>query len=438
MSWFEEYPLWDDIHDIIKAENQGTYHYDLTLHSHSDELKAIDIISIDIESDYVNGYTDIITVVAIFPIGDFVYRMYPYRDMLEASLDIKGIETRYRVILPNNVLKIASDMYETFNDMETLNEFTTHTIEMQLVELAAEPAKMATSEDVFRGKLIDIIPNVFKAALSTIRVNGKKIITKVIMQDPDNDKEYDPFVIESHTSMMGLVSWIQSSYGIYYHGASRYVSFKGNKVYWRIYDICNPLKYENEKHKIRCFLIPPNHKLPMMNSWKEEEDVLSFIGTTPMQDSTGLDSRPTNRPIGSSFQTADKLTLNDIKIDGGYPYGSDDWVSKQVIYTKRPDLLVDKPHDGLTNNKFDAISKQVGNFLGTKTVIWHAAKINHILPGNTLNLYTVDKMDKIVEFKCAILRTKRIINKESAAVSVDEMKKMTCTMVLTLGIMNRL
>lgn len=438
MNILEEFPLYNDIHKIMKAENQGTYNYSLVLHSHLHELDCIDIVSIDVESDYESSYSDVVKIEAIFPMGEFVYHMYPYRDMLEASLDIAGIETRWRVILPNDVLGVSADIYETNYDVEKVNQHTMQTIQMQLVSLWAEPARMATTEDVFRGKLIDIIPNVFKAAMSTIRVNGYPLITKVIMQEPDNKKEYDPFVIESHTPAIDMIGWIQRTYGIYYYGANRYLTFKGNKAYWRIYDLYNPLRYLKEKVKIRCFLIPPTINCPMMNSWMEEDSVFSFICTTGMEDTTGVDRRIPNRPIGFTYQTADKLALEDIKIEHGIPYGSVDHVSKQVIYTKRPDTIIDKGHHSITNNKFDSLSKQVSNWLGTKTIIWHAAQFSYILPGSTINLYTVDKMDLIVEYKCSILRVKKIIKRESPGVTVTEMKKMTATLVITLAILNRL
>ena len=434
----QEFPLYDDIKKIIDAENNDTYNFSLVLHTFKHELKAFDIISIDVDSDYEKGFSDVIKINATFPMGEFMYYMFPYKDMLEASLDIAGIETRYRVILPNRVLEISPDIYETSLDKEMMNETTTEQIQLQLVALCAEPARMATTEDVFRGKLVDIIPNVFKAAMSTIRVNGHPIITKVIMQDPDNDKEYDPFVIESHTPAIDLVAWIQNSYGIYYNGAGRFLTYEGNKAIWRIYDLYNPLRYKKEKVKIRCFLIPPTINLPMMNTWMEEGSVFSFIGTTGLEDGSSIDSRPPNRGIGFTYQTADKIPVDDVVVKGGIPFGSVDHVSKQVIFTKRPDTIVDKSHKSISNNKFESISSQASNWLGSKTIIWHSAHLHYLLPGSTLNLYTVDKLDNIVEYKCSILRTKKIVKKESSGVSVDEMKMMTGSIVLTLAILNRL
>ena len=434
----EEWPLYSDIERIMKAENNGTYHYEITLHSKLHELKAIDVISMDTLSDYERGFADVVKVDALFPMGEFMYKIYPFRDMLEASVEIGGIETRWRVILPNDVLDINADILETTYNVENINEITGQSIQFQLVSLCAEPARMATTEDVFRGKLVEIIPEVFKACLSTIRVNGHPIITEVIMQEPDNDKEYDPFVIESHTPAVDMVAWIQNSYGIYYHGANRYLTFKGDKAYWRIYDLYNPLRYLTEKEKIRCFLVPDSVPCPQMNTWMQEDGVFSFICTTDKSDSTGIDTRLPNRPIGFTYQTADKVVLEDIRLEKGIPYGSVDHVSKQVIFTERPDTVIDKQHSGISNNKFDNLGRQARNWLGTKTVIWHSAQMHYILPGNTLNVYTVDKMDNIVEFKCSILRMRKIVKRESRGVSIDEMKKMTGTIVLTLAILNRL
>lgn len=428
-----QYRLWPDIEPIMMAGSPQEYEYKAVLHSRNSELEILQIITMDIVSDYISNYTDVIFMRVNLPMGDFIHTILPFKDLLEMELTIGQYSTRYRVILPSDILQYSEDMYKNLT-ADDINKESEELITLQLVSLAAEPARMAPVRGVFQGTMDEIIPNIFKSM--DITIDGNSIASKVNMLPADNKKRYNNIVIDTNTPILDVCNLLQATHGVYYRGIGRYLTQSRGLSTWMIYDLYNPLRHNkvDDRAAIRCFLIPAGMTIAHESTWTLENGVFSFYATTALEESKSIDPRPTNRALGFTYNDSAKLSGGDVLVKEGVPYGSTDQVAKRAMLIQRKDDYVDLNRVGTISSKYAATSEVMSNFLDVISIVWHTSMPYHILPGDTLNLYKVDQLGMTIEYPCIILKQHTTLVKSGKGTSNTPL---TPTTILTIGLIDR-
>lgn len=140
-----------DIKQVITNNtNTGKYGVKVILHTEKLDLSGMIVHTLDEVRDYVNQAATKWMIDVSFPMGTYVYDIYPYRHNLELTIfktkvyesgakpkDTKELWQRFKVIFRPENLNVEGTQYHIF-DKTTLNVRDFTTIKLELLDLGFE------------------------------------------------------------------------------------------------------------------------------------------------------------------------------------------------------------------------------------------------------------------------------------------------------------
>lgn len=219
----------------------------------------IDIYYIDYHRDYVNNFTDVITIKAIMDTTSY------YRDVLNNIDDLEVYIHRrqmaenstlfllggradsktYKAIIPNPPVRGLGGNSGLDQAVIENPEQSATTIEIQLVDKNAIDIKMAK----WAGMLEQTKPS---EALAMVLSGGLEDygVEQVQIAEPDVTDSRQ-IIIPQGTNIKDCASYLQQNYGIYNFGIG---SYKSDKT-WFIYPLYNGKRYDKEYYKMSITIV---------------------------------------------------------------------------------------------------------------------------------------------------------------------------------------
>lgn len=226
-----------------------------------------DIITIDVHRDFVNNFSDIVTVEVMMDMRDFYEVVVPNLDILEGFITRKqmaensilflrgGVQDskRFKAIL-HNPPKQGLGGHGTGTNKITNPDQSVKYATFQFIDLTAIDLKLTT----FQGMMELTEP--MEALTMVLDSTGSDYDLRGVHRANWDVKNKRQIVIPRGTLVKDLAQYIQQEYGIYNHGIGAYLYRMpvDQQLFWFIYPLYNNNRYETEYYKLSISVVPGN------------------------------------------------------------------------------------------------------------------------------------------------------------------------------------
>ena len=393
-------PYYPDIDPIINSKDSELLTaVNLTgvVHNVDEDYSLPIIVSLDLTRDYVQGVSDIIYLTARVPMGDYIRKIFKYRNNLEVTIWKKGIQLtgkknktlksykeRFKAILPpeQNPLSEESDI-DLFHHQDLNNEGFID-IRLQLVNLTIEPVRTITVGGIYRSLTNEsLLKTIFGNALSNTKVKGKLSADKLHIYTLDNKEQRDHVVIPSHTPLMKIPQLIQKKHGgCYKGGIGHYIQNINEESIWFIYPVFDKQRFNKEKKKLIIYQVPTTTFDGMEKTYSFKNDLLTLInfGENKLKDT--LDIEAIDSGIGFKKVLVDKMMDKSYTETKSGPIIDSKMLVMDLIHEEREDnnsfSFERKDPDINTYTESNVLMRKIVKQL---TISWSNADSSYIYPG---------------------------------------------------------
>lgn len=445
----ERTSIWADIRDVIQSGKKPVrFKYLGTIHSEKEDCPIYKISNIDNIRDYANNIGEVIHITFIIGMGDYMSRIYPFKDNLEFT--IKRIEQeesstdprknapilveRYKAIFlteENPILRNSDlDLYDT----ETLNKTQLIDVHLQLLPRSLEPLRLKTLGGIFRNCTQKrLIHNLVGGESIKVLVDGKPAIDGIDIVEPDNTDIVAHAVIPHGMHMTSIPTYLQERInGVYNAGIGTFLqTFNGKKI-WFIYPVFDHRRFDKTSQRVIIYGVPQEKLQGIDRTYRKDGNIMHIVATAgkKYQDHTDIDSVN----LGSGFKMPDARSMMkkpvELTVDG--PKGNRARLNHEVVMTERNDGINYAPMStqGPSGNPFLEYSKIISRHSGRIDLVWENSDPEIIYPGMPCK-YTFLENDVVVELKGTIVFIQTLSSLQGSTVSGNTYKNVS-TIVMTV------
>jgi len=418
---FEHSPLWPEVQSIISGPSKKIlYDYKGTLHTEKEDLAIWDFNSIEVVRDYLNNIGETATVVFRMGMGDYVNRLFPYRQNLEFTIKRTALEEggsnrakdepvqvmRYKAIFnTSRNPPVGGSELETYH-AEDLNVSDMVEIHLELVDRALEPLRIKTTGGAFANvKPGDLIRSLLAGESSKVLVDGKPAAQGMDLVEPDNKEPIPNAIIPHGLKVTSVPTFIQHQLsGVYNRGIGTYFQTYEGKKLWFVYPTYDTERFDGKDKKM-VFYAVPQEKLPQLDkSYMKEGNVIKVAVTAQRRytDSAELDYM--NEGSGYRMPDARAYMKKPVKITENGPQASRAELNHEVIIKERSDGLNYAPiaQGGPSSNPFVERSKVIQRSMAQIDLVWENSDPLLIYPGMPCK-YIYLSQGKAISLKGTIL-----------------------------------
>lgn len=284
----ESSPIYPEIARIInKPVVKFGLEYGAIIHTPVDDIRALDIVSIDVQQDYNKGIGAYTYLRMLVGMGTYTKYIHPYLHNLEVSINTtdggKVYSKRYKFVIinqgsPNPDLSGISNMGPMYLDTQH-----TSVISGQLVDRQIEILRLKSTGGIFSNTDVgSVLQTLYKTETDSLVVDGDPVIDVVDMVPVDNRATYRQIVIPDNTKVISLPDYLQTSVGVYNAGIGSYVQTYQGKDTLFIYPLYN-WKVKAKAPGLIIYALDESRFSIMDNSFRVEGGVVHMIGSTERQ-----------------------------------------------------------------------------------------------------------------------------------------------------------
>lgn len=428
--------LYESMREILRLPKSPSYYtspfsIEVTLHTPEKDLsrfEGVTFLGKLLYRDYVDNMADYIEIQLSVMLGTYFFDIKDHLENIELTIyktrqerpdgEEIIVEERYKAVFllerNRNIPNIS-----TVSERDILNQQPPTVLTLQLVDRSSEAIRIKTIQGSFdksinpKNSNMGIKPflqSVLTTHLDAIRLEGKKVIDRLDIEEPDNSGELTAFTVPTGTRLVGLTELIQSgSNGIYNSGVGNYVQRYSKKLEeWEkcffVYSLYDGNKYHEAEQKIIFYAPPTSMYSSTEKTYEYKDGVLKVITDTISTLNEVKESVLMNKGVGfrtgSSYTMMKKPTI--ITEDG--PVFTKTGFNTEVIHKDRDDGINYSPYRGMSANNFKRAT-EVMAMVGTYVRLT-ANNLEHdyFYPGAPCKLVYMDKDDEVVEMLGVIHR----------------------------------
>lgn len=445
----EDSALWADIRSILKSTSKSDrFEYRAMLHTEKVDLVITKLVSIDIIRDYVNNIGDSIQISFIMPLGDYVNKLYPYRDNLEFSLKKVELEEVSTVQKKNteaiierfkaaflyqanpNISTSEADMF----DAESLNKMDIVEVKLQLLDRSLEPLRIKTVSGVYRKVTPKkLIHSVLAGESLQITVDGKPAIDGIDLVEPNNQETKEHIILPQGIHITALPTYLQEKMGgVYSGGIGTYLQTYNKKKLWFVYPLFNTKRFDENVDKAVIYSVPKEKLMFGDRTYRKEANILHILATSNKIYKDTAETDYMN--YGSGFRIADARSFmkKPVKITEEGPQGARVNLNHEVVITDRKDGLNYAPtiNESITSNPFREYSKVLARYVARLDLEWENSDFSLLYPGMPCKYVFLQK-EKIVELKGIIVFVHGLISLQGNK-GTESTYRSTCSLTIVL------
>ena len=434
----EKTALWADIRKVLTDPAKPVrFRYELILHTEKEDIPIMKLMNLDMVRDYANNIGEEIFCSLLMPLGDYVKRVYPFRNNLELTVKRKQTAeasnkvlteippeiTRYKaVFLPNENKNYKGNEFDQI-DKHTLDRMDILTVKLQLLDRSLEPLRIKTTGGTFANiSHKDLIHALLAGESAKVLVDGKPSVDGVDMVDPDNKEPKKHVVVPSGTLITGLPTLMQEKFnGVYTKGIGTFLQTYNKKKLWFIYPLCDYKRFDKEsKPKIVFYMVPENRFSNVERSYRESGDVVHVVitGQKHYQDSGESDMMDGGN--GFRMTEARSYMKKPVKMTPEGPESARPQLNHETIVLDRKDNLNYAPvaEDSTSSNPFTKYSSLSLKMLARVDLVWENANPDLVYPGMPCK-YMFLENDVIREIKGTVVFCHVVIQSNTVGVTMS-------------------
>lgn len=341
-------PLGDEVKRINSAAqgNPGVG-LDATIHTEFGDVEAIRVLNYDLVRDYVQQYSDEISLVLVVPGGKSAYRVMPSRNNLEITLIGAAVtphgptpieERGYAAQRFRAVLKQANDPTLEANARELLGEETMdlqdfQILEFQLFSKAMEQFAILSCGGIYRKtKTADLIRSLLLEETMKVEVEDDYKPKGVDMVEPVDDQPREHIVLPHGMKVYDAPGYIHRHCGgVYSAGLSYYYQ----DDYWYVFPTYDYKRFQEAERQLVIVQVPENKLPDIDHTYMVEGSVVNIIATgqLALDDRSDLNKRASGN--GVRFADASKFFEEGVEVAGNKALVSRGKLNNEFISSKQ-------------------------------------------------------------------------------------------------------
>lgn len=233
-------------------------------------ISPLQLISIDIDRDFVNNYADNVIVRLVFGQGTYAHRIAPFKNDLKITLtrialgakgaaDLKvgsDVEETFRATLIDVRQEKTSIQHSAMGDQFSGDMLGIRYVDFQLQDLCLEQVRIYSLGSSFRNAVPgDVLKGILTRASQDIKVDAVSAIKGVEMIEYSNKEVFDHVIIPHGTPLTKIPDYIQNEAGGIYSTGLGFYLFKGWWYVWPLYDL---MRHDKTAESVTVMLLPPN------------------------------------------------------------------------------------------------------------------------------------------------------------------------------------
>lgn len=372
----------------------------LVIPSTGEKIPFYDIATIDIHRDFMNNFTDIITVEALMETRSFYTMVLPNMGDLEgwlhkkqmaenSTLFVRGGYNKvynYKAILQNPPKNGLAGGQNPTNQIDN-PDLSVTAVRFQFIDKTAIDLKLASFSGLMeQTEATQGLQMLMDGTGEDYGIEGVHM-TEADVQIPRQ------IIIPRGTLVKDLPQYIQQEYGIYNFGIGSYIFNNEHGKFWWIYPLFNNNRYQKEYYKLTIVVvsskfdpagIPRTYMCNDGNLTLYTTDEVEMMENKPadqLNQGTGIQFRNTMENRGPNVEEAG---INKQLIDGSVGVSTYDVVDRKDKLKNYVQIYDD------VNNTAKLISSVSGNQGTYVTVQWRFAHADLLQPGVPTKIVYLD------------------------------------------------
>lgn len=427
---FEDTLLYPDVEEIIySGKKKVLFDFKAMVHTEVEEFEIWNLESLDIVRDYVYRVGDQVRIIFQLPLGDYINRLYPYRDNLEVTVkritleehsnermkNEKIIKTRYKAVF---LVKENPPVPST--ELDSVDAFSLNTMEMarvtlELYDRSLEPLRVKTVSGVVKDeKYEDVIRALVGGGSLKVLVDGKPSIDGIDIVEPDNKEKRKFTVFPDGTLLTSIPTFLQEREGgVYDGGIGTYLQVYKEKKFWFVYPLFDIRRYDKEEAKVIFYEVPHQRFPQIERTFNQDGEVIKIACTGQKKYEDTGEVSYMNQGSGYRMPDARAYMAKPVEMTADGPKGNRKRVFHEVVTKDRTDNLNFAPilKTGPSMNPFAQRARVLARTMASVNVVWENSDHELIYPGMPCK-YTFLSQDKVKSLKGSILRAHTLITKQ--------------------------
>lgn len=316
----------------IANSDQYVLKYDIkcVIHAPNEDIKAMFVLDFSLLRDYINNFSDVLSITAVFGAGTVSHRIIPYGKTLEATVTLRPLanvpayldsnsasikEYRYKALVYDNSVSaiennLASDVSRVQRDKEDITSVT-----FQLINPLQEKLRAQT----FGGSIRNAIPLVAIRTLLTRYSKIEGIEEQYAVKGVDVAPGYsttvrDHIIVPHSTPLIRVPLLIERVVGgIYSTGFQYYLQ----KNFWFIFSPYNVKAYAKSDNTLTVINVAKDKLAQLEKTFRVTPTQVILLATGEVKFTRLSDRAEYNESLGTRFISA-KNVLGSAKPSGGY------------------------------------------------------------------------------------------------------------------------
>jgi len=395
---FEKTALWLDVKDIIESKNNITNQVKkMRIHTKESDFDVWKIIEIQENHDYVADTAGSLIVRFLIGLGDYTYKLYPFRDTLEATLKTQPMNqqtgfdeqadsptVRYRAILDMKYNKALTGDRISNQDYETLDQVDVVEVRLELQDRNLEVIRSSILEGgCYRQITADkLLTSIMMDKAKQFIIDGKPSIECFNLIKPDNTEYMPSVVIPSGVKTMLLPTFIQEKgLGVYKTGMGTHYQRFQNKPSMFVYSLYDTDQFDEDVERVIFFSVPQDKLSGIDKTWKKEGKILYVACTGSQQYNDDSQLGDLNRGVGFRMADARSMQGRPGLIKDNQVLADRSRLNTEVGTRNREDGIYYAPVVGSSANPFRMYSQVAARQVSQVNLVWENSAPDMLYPG---------------------------------------------------------
>lgn len=302
--------------------------WECTIHANGQDVKPLFVNWVDFDRNYVENFTDVVTVEVTISPGTHNFDVVPYKDNLEITLrriplseagnsvdnDLEVETLRYRATLFDNKSGTLEGNNPTLNNKAVADRANAIKVKFQLQDPVIERLRMQSVGGVFRDALpTDLIRTVL-GKYSKMAGDDTAVNVKGVDVSPKFNPEIrNHYVIPHLTKLTDFPKVVHELCGGVYSGGFGYYL---QRNVWYLYPLYDVSRYPETKKTLTLINIPANRLVAPERSYRVTPTQVVVIATGNIKHVDNSEQLQLNYGNGVRFVDSRKVFEGFAQIDG--------------------------------------------------------------------------------------------------------------------------
>lgn len=307
----------------IKQAAQFAVKYDiqLTIHTPNENIRALTVVEYSVLRDYVNHFSDVLAVTAIFGEGTINHRIVPYNKQLEATIrlmplanvpeyvklvDLSIKEYRLKAAIYESSVNVIEGNSELANQLKTADNANISEITFQLVNPVQERIRTQTFGSVIRDcSPMDAIIYILTKHSKIQGIDKMFEVKGVDVEDGYANVPRKHISVPHNTPVVSVPYYINKNVGgLYPTGFQYYLQ----RNHWYVFSPFNTNRFEKADWTITIINVPKNRMGQLDRTFRTTPSQLILLATGGVKYFRFSDKSKMTNSHGVRFVDSKKIT----------------------------------------------------------------------------------------------------------------------------------